>query len=523
MQRPRFRNDLVSQPVEENGQRFVDVTDPDSGKTFRFYEVEYAVACAMNGARSVGDLADWARAELGLEPTAGELETVISTLGDLGYLANGANLDVDDLALGAPGRSPMDIGAPPRPPAEDLELGVAGKSPMAAPPKPASPQGEAFELGAAGWSGPAPEPPRSFELDEPPQRPPAPAPEPMAPAPRPDDVSVNLGEHLSIGADDVKEAVRQSKIMEAVPVPPDLMHEMESHHDPHRPPPGARPIELPGRPPAPGRPELHKPTAPPPPRPQGSGLKIVVLIALLVVAVGLAAFYFLVYAKSDGTEGTKRPRGPGAQKTPPEPAANAPIVATLAAGEGTEIRLTAPRAGKVAWLEAAGTEVSAGAIVVKYDGFDRVAAKLTAAVESRDRYKAKLERATERDDKRAMASAAADVDRKNGDIAKFQQEAQGYVIKVPEGGVVTPLLEAGAAVTEGQELIKLAAAAGPSATFEVADPATHEVGDEIEVAAKDDPTLTATCEVAKIAGKQVSIACPVDSGIAAGAAVIVKP
>ena len=105
MQNPRFRTDLVSKPVEEDGQRFVDVTDPDSGKTFRFYEVEYAVACAMNGDRDVVALAEWARSELGLEPSPNELETVISTLGDLGYLiTNGANLSVDDLALGSPGR-----------------------------------------------------------------------------------------------------------------------------------------------------------------------------------------------------------------------------------------------------------------------------------------------------------------------------------------------------------------------------------------------------------------------------------
>ena len=50
------------------GNRFIDVTDPDSERTFRFYEVEYSIACAMDGERDVDGLIHWAREELGLEP-----------------------------------------------------------------------------------------------------------------------------------------------------------------------------------------------------------------------------------------------------------------------------------------------------------------------------------------------------------------------------------------------------------------------------------------------------------------------
>lgn len=515
MQRPRFRTDLVSKPVEENGQRFVDVTDPDSGKTFRFYEVEYAVACAMNGARNVGDLVDWARAELGLEPSPSELETVISTLGDLGYLANGANLDVDDLALGSPGRSPMDSGPAARPAAEEFELGVAGRSPMGGPPKPEGPQPAALELGAAGVSGGAPPP--AFDLDSKPPQPASPEPQPAAA-----DLSVNLGEHLSIGTDDVKEAVRQSKIMEAVPMPADVMNEMEAPREPQKPPPGATPIELPGRAPMPPERQARQ-SAPPPPSPrQGSNLTIILLIALLVVAVGLAAYYFFVYAKNDDTEGTKRPRGAN-NNAPAEVAKPAPaVVSMLKAGEVTETKLVAPKDGKLSWLEAAGTEVSAGAIVAKYGGFEKVADKLTEAVKSRDRYKGKLEKATERDDKKAMAKAAANVERKNGDIAELQEEAQQYVVKAPQAGVVSPMLEANESVKAGQELLKLAVTTGPSASFEVSDASKHEVGDKVEIAAKSDPSLTAVCDVAKVAGNQVSITCPTDSGIDEGAAIVLK-
>ncbi len=35
--RPRFRTDLVAECIEAEGQRFIDVIDPDTGDAFRFY------------------------------------------------------------------------------------------------------------------------------------------------------------------------------------------------------------------------------------------------------------------------------------------------------------------------------------------------------------------------------------------------------------------------------------------------------------------------------------------------------
>lgn len=531
MTRPRFRNDLVSKPIEENGQRFVDVTDPDSGKTFRFYEVEYAVACAMNGSRSVNELVDWARAELGLEPSARELETVISTLGDLGYLTGNNGAGDLDLALGSPGRSPMDSGLPERPSSEGIELGVAGKSPLGGPPKSPRPEAANLELGAAGFGGAEAPTPVMDAISH--ATAPAPAPMP-APPPEPDNMSTDLSAHLQIGTDDVKEAVRQSKVMEAVPIPPDLM--MPDPAAPHRPqqvrepapPPGATPIELPGRPAGMAAPPPRPAERPLPPKPKsGANLTIIMLIALLVVALGGAAYYFFVYAKDDEPEGTKRPRGAGVEKNVGD-SDNAPpakVVAMLKAGTSVEAVIKAPKAGRIEWIEVAGTEVTAGAIIARYRGFDRVKAKLATAVKSKERYQDKLERATERDNKSAMARAAADVERKEQDIENFKSELRTFAIMATKPGVVTPILPEGKAanVTEGDEVLKLASTTGPSATFEVPDPSKHEVGDKVEIAAESDRSLTAVCDVDKIEGKKVTIVCPPDSGIDEGAAVALKP
>src|SRR4051812_308767 len=92
--RPRFRQDLVAEPLEDGGSKFIDVMDPDSGVLFRFYEVEYSLACAMDGQRDVAGIVRWAEEELGLKSNANEVKSVIATLGDLGYLDTGAAANV---------------------------------------------------------------------------------------------------------------------------------------------------------------------------------------------------------------------------------------------------------------------------------------------------------------------------------------------------------------------------------------------------------------------------------------------
>src|SRR5262245_18407961 len=111
---PRFRTDIVAEQIEDEAQLYIDVIDPDTGSAFRFYEVEYSIACAMDGERDVTGLCDWAREELGIATTTDELGAVLATLGDLGYLEAGAP------EIAAPARP-----AAPRP-ADELELGGAG-------------------------------------------------------------------------------------------------------------------------------------------------------------------------------------------------------------------------------------------------------------------------------------------------------------------------------------------------------------------------------------------------------------
>jgi hypothetical protein len=223
--RPRFRQDLIAETVEHHGARFIDVMAPEGNDVFRFYEVEYSLACGMDGERDVAGIVKWAQDELGMTPSLHEVRTVIATLGELGFIESGASDAADaapepELAYGAvadpaaraarPTPSGFDLGAagadhgdtergaalPP-----ELALGAAGA------PRPARPTPQALDaaLGTLGAAG--------LESDA-------------------SDVSVDLSDHIAVRPDDVKEAVRASRVMSAVEPPPDLGGPLEVIQDP---------------------------------------------------------------------------------------------------------------------------------------------------------------------------------------------------------------------------------------------------------------------------------------------------
>ena len=148
LERPRFRQDLVAEPIEDGHTRFIDVMDPNNDSVFRFYEVEYSLACAMDGERDVPGIMRWAQEELGLTASANEVKSVIATLGDLGYLDGAAAPAARPEA--APATKPS-IWDPPARPQDDGMLGrgvVVGQKRVNTPVP-------GVELGNAGASAPA--------------------------------------------------------------------------------------------------------------------------------------------------------------------------------------------------------------------------------------------------------------------------------------------------------------------------------------------------------------------------------
>jgi hypothetical protein len=630
MQRPLFRTDLVCKAVDAgDGQRMVDVTDPGSGSTFRFYELEYAIACAMDGTRTRDELASWAQAELGIDPEPSELETVITTLDSLGYLTElsdvelaastavaapspiapsedttaprrmpaaappastrqpspiAAGQDGGDVELGAPGRSPVfdrPGGAPPVA-APDIELGTAGLSdPVAPRPAAAATATPVLELGASGRSlvPDAGDEATDFTTEDQPTNV-----KPVVGGSREfgDEVSVDLSQQFKLDAVEVKEAVRQSRVMQAVEVPAELGEEYEAT----RPAPlegridpaleatqvgaplavadeSSRPVVLPEAPAAaatataptimglaPARPPAMAAepvraaapasapaaaapataataaTAVEPPRKKASVGAIIFLVVLLAVVGAAGLYVYLTYLKDDtGTRRAPRaavtePVEPVEPVEPPPPPP--PPTATLSAGTVDPTVVVAPQAGVVAWVAEAGAAVDAGAPVVKLAGSEAIEKDIGRLQNRIKFYQDTYDQAAARDDKAAMRAAEADVKRKQGDVDKALARLAALSVAAPAAGVVQPTVAARAQVAAGAEVATITPPGEPVATF--ASPAKPlSVGGKVEVQHKDDAKKLALCEVTAIDDGGATVSCPADGPLAAGDDVILAP
>ncbi len=260
---PSFRFDLHTEALQEAGNRYVEVSCPDKGNSFRFYEVEYAVACGMDGTRDLGSLVKWAKSELDLDTTEAEVSAIVAQLTKLEYLSSGvlssdskhtsvtAQIDValpdvptttpiavqETPGLAAAGSFSPEPAAPIA--AADVELGLSGKSTVQQPPATPMSAGDVelgisgpseittpraraalgMELGEAGNED-AVEVHDDIQMDA--GEPEVPG-EPGLPSKT---VSTDLSQTFRIDQDEVKAAVRASQVMSAVTLPDDLMAEL---------------------------------------------------------------------------------------------------------------------------------------------------------------------------------------------------------------------------------------------------------------------------------------------------------
>jgi hypothetical protein len=81
----RFRRDLPASNVEADGVLYVEVSDPRSGNSFRFYDFEYAVALKLDG-RPLDTVAADLRDSAELELTVDQLAAFADQLGSLGFV-----------------------------------------------------------------------------------------------------------------------------------------------------------------------------------------------------------------------------------------------------------------------------------------------------------------------------------------------------------------------------------------------------------------------------------------------------
>lgn len=560
--RPRFRQDLVAEPIDDGGKRFIDVADPDTGNMFRFFEVEYSLACAMDGERDVAGIVRWAQEELGLTPSPNEVQNVIATLGDLGYLDHGAAA----ATAAKPGTSKWDqptamgdsedylahgvVAAKPAATSPkrdlDVELGNAGATHAATPELPKSVD---VELGAPGAHAKnrATELPRSEDIPlgvsgrvtEP---------EIETDLPR-RDVSVDLSEHLAIGAEDVKEAVRQSQVMRPVDVPKELLDSVEPvveakapkaeakapqkpETKPEKPaeakretkPAEAKREAKPAEAKAPAKAPVEQPKRPVVPGPERA-VSPVLLVVLAVVLVGVGFFFVYKYViqRTDKTVESSTqpvPVTPPKQAEPPPPP---PVETVKLATEQAEAQDVKPvTAGQLEMIAANDAEVKAGEVVARLAGHKpieteigglekdidkRVGPELAQAEKDRDAAQATGNKAGVTAAETRMADRKKSLDDKQGKLAAKRTELDKYLVKAPVDGKLAVVAKALSRVTPNDVLAKLTPSAVLVGTFKTANGVP---GARVLLAVKGG-TQKLSCKVTQADPNGVKVACPHDA------------
>ncbi|MEO8842824.1 MAG: hypothetical protein ABI591_13865 [Kofleriaceae bacterium] len=481
LERPRFRQDLVAEPIEDGHTKFIDVMDPDSGNVFRFYEVEYSLACAMDGERDVPGIMRWAQEELGLSASASEVKTVIATLGDLGYLDGAAARPQE---TSTPPSAKPSIWDPPAPapddmlgrgvvvgqkrhdtPVPDLELGNAGSSASQshAPAPPAS----NIELAAGVTTG------RSAQQAKPKVE------DIALGVPGRVDVSVDLSDQVAVSTKDVKEAVRASKVMNAVEIPDDLKNALDSagaapSAKPRKPPPtpakgmpavdpkaaeklveaakvadtakaaaakaadAAKPTAkadtakaaakaLPKQVEASKQPGARPAIAPPGPEMKANRGLVVVLI---VVAVAAAVFFVYKYVLAKSSTGTEAVMPPVVPVEAPKPAPPPPAESEkLAASAAIQDSVKPVSAGTIEMIAGPNAKVKEGDTLVRFTGAKALDTEISALEKDIDqRVKTELLKAQqERDAAIAAGNKAAETaaDAKVADRQNSLDDKQG--------------------------------------------------------------------------------------------------
>lgn len=627
---PRLRSDLEARPIDVAGGRYVvDVTDPNSGKTFRLSDVEYFIATSLNGERDIAGLAALARSELGLQASADELENIIGTLAGLGYLDDtalaspgasagdtagdgaGAGLSVDDLTLGQAGAN-LDDGDAGLPAAPDLELGLAGASSMDAPEE-ATYVAPDLSLGRAGSSRMASGFPGVDEEDVPttikdprlqssdtrpsdpsiPPRPPTDSIEPTAslkpvataaddddptqlPAPATDfddEMSVDLTDHMKLGPEAVKEAVRQSQMLQAVdpeeilrktpppmpvvqPKPP--VDEPPAVAGPAQDEPGPsapaaptqasdeisadhlRPTELPSE-----RAHISKPVdidddrgddlghdrpiGAPAAGPSSSRSGLLVLLLVLVLAGAAAAAYFLNLFDIRTRLGLE-PASEVASSVKSTPATVVPKTATpvklelpsatLTAKEVAPVEVKATQEGVLVSIVASGTEVAEGDEIARFKGGESHVRAIESTTARLTHYEGKLAKAQAGGNQSEIGRAQRKVDEKKAIIEAAQQKLEAFIVRAPMAGAIETSLAANAKVAQDDVIASFKTPPVLVATFTVPEDKKLAQGDEVEVVAKADEKKRAGCQVITVEGQQVTVECPSNENLAAADEVI---
>src|SRR5579863_6815316 len=107
---PRFRKELPAAATEAEGVPGVQVTDPETGTSFTFYEFEYDLAHQLDGRQDYDEVIAWAVANYQTALTSEGIDEFVAKLEELGFLEGGAEGSAPAMSglAGAAGSAPAD-------------------------------------------------------------------------------------------------------------------------------------------------------------------------------------------------------------------------------------------------------------------------------------------------------------------------------------------------------------------------------------------------------------------------------
>jgi biotin carboxyl carrier protein len=345
-----------------------------------------------------------------------------------------------------------------------------------------------------------------------------------------DEVSVDLSDHLHLGPDAVKEAVRQSRLMPSA----DAGQKAASTT--------AKPVELSDK-----RAQVSKPVEPVSDVDAGgetsrAGLVVLILVLMLVAAAGAvyALNLFDVRARLGLAEPARTTMQDPAQDTehlvePSDDRQELPS-AKLVLGDAPVIKLEAESNGVLAKIVESGTAVKEGDEVAMLKGTEAIDKKLAEHRERQNFYQARLNKVLEQKAQAEKAGNAAQarkhqteadkhqqkVDEKRNLAEAEEQKLEPFRLKAPAEGVVETSLKGGAAFNAGDVLLTIKGAPALQGTFTIANNEYAQAA-EVEIVAKADDKKRLDCRVVEARGERVTVECPGEGGLSADDEVILRP
>lgn len=187
-----------------------------------------------------------------------------------------------------------------------------------------------------------------------------------------------------------------------------------------------------------------------------------------------------------------------------------------------------PAAGAVTFAVEDGAEVSAGDVLASLKGAERFERKVQATIDRKAYYQNKLDKAKEKldgGDATQQANVEAftkKVEEKTNMIAGYQEDLAKLRITAPVSGPVTVVGKAGW-LKGGETLFEIGGASSLFAVFELPAGRTVEEGAVVKVVPAADPAAEPVeCTAVAVAAPKATVECQLDSGLQAGADVVLK-